>query len=132
MQAVIDFYKLQTIIKACKGKRFLLCDENTIKKSQPLTRARYDVERFEIVNKITVTQQYIQNLEHHYKNIFLPQYENELKDCESKWNDFKNLIEPLMIQPNVAKVFDVYTDDEQENIEVKNIIFKQLRHSVKL
>lgn len=29
MQAVIDFYKLQTIIKACKGKRFLLCDENT-------------------------------------------------------------------------------------------------------
>lgn len=110
----------------------MLSDEKTLKKSQDLTRARYDVERFEVANKITVVKSYIENMEHHYNNIFLPQYERELNECQSKWDDFKKLIEPLMIQPNVSRVFDEWNDEEMENLEVKNIIFKQLRHMVKL
>lgn len=110
----------------------LLSDTNTLKKSQELTRARYDVERFEIANKIVTVKDYINNLEYHYNNIFLPQYELELKECEKKWDDFNKLITPMMIQPNVAKVFDEWNDEELQNIEVKNMIFKQLRHLVKI
>jgi hypothetical protein len=103
-----------------------------IQKSKPLTRAKFEVENFEIANKIVITKQYIADLKNFHNNIYLPQYEQTKAEVEGLWERFMLLIEPMKSTPSIAKEFDEWSDEDLKNIEVRVLIFKKLRNQVRL
>mgnify|MGYP001578005114 CR=1 FL=1 len=90
-----------------------------------------NVEFFEIGNKISATRQHIKHMEYHYENFFLPNYEKELQFCEQQWGVFSLAIEPYREDEAVKKVYEEFGEDI-EDLEVKNMIFKSLRHKVNM
>lgn len=108
-----------------------LSNEKNINKATDLTKARWDVELFELYNKIATTRQYLKNLDYHYTNIFLPNYEEELQVCEAQWGAFSLAIEQFKDDETVKRLFDEFAEG-LENIEVKNKLFKALKHKVNM
>ena len=107
-----------------------LTNPDNVKKSTELTKARWDVEFFELSNKISTTRQFIKNLEFNYEN-FIEYYENQLKIVEAQWVVFSEAIKQFEADPAVIKVYEEF-GTEIENIEIKYKIFYALKHKVNM
>ena len=118
-----------------KGLHAQLMIQN--KKSSGYNKAKYSVELHELSTKLDAQIKTLSNKKDHFNNVFLPNYDKELLECENKfdsvWIDsckYLKLNENSELSPKFKNAMDSFMEldtDNRKHIEVKNLVYKDLK-----
>lgn len=86
---------------------------------EDLELSKHELESYEITTKIFVTTKALEEKIRHNKEVFLPFYENEIKECEKNWNKIHFEIVKIKDHPMVKKAMEDF-GTSPENIEIRN------------
>ena len=110
-------------------------------KGNAFSKSKMGVELFELSQKLDTQIEISVEKEQHYHNIFLPNYNEQLKDCES---NFDKLFSQATVSSNQLSndigdkmkiAIDSYNeldDDNKNHIELKNVVFQDLKYLISL
>ena len=87
-------------------------------KEQEYSCAKLQIEMLDFVAKMKVQENIIQDKEQHYFNIFLPKYENELKEASENFESEMALIDTIL-------------QTEKSELEAKSLkIYQAIEHEI--
>ena len=114
------------------------------KKGKGYQKAKNDVELYELAVKLDAQIALLNEKVTHYKDVFIKPYELELEECadqfEEVWSEALDYIDKnLESNTEICNKIKSTTEDflsidlkDKQHIEVKNVVYKDLKNHLKL
>ena len=114
------------------------------KKGKGYQKAKNDVELYELAVKLDAQIALLNEKVTHYKDVFIKPYELELEECadqfEEVWSEALDYIDKnLESNTEICNKIKSTTEDflsidlkDKQHIEVKNVVYKDLKNLLKL
>jgi|TARA_B110000908_G_C10242717_1_gene446974 nucleoside-triphosphatase THEP1 len=109
------------------------------RKSKGYQKAKFNVELFELAQKLDSQIELLKEKVWHYNDVFIGPYEIELKECSENFEDIwkkslnyitKNIKKETEICNKMKFLTEDYLsldEDNKDHIEIKNVIYKDLK-----
>jgi|TARA_R110000824_G_scaffold305007_1_gene492757 hypothetical protein len=108
-----------------------------IKKSNAFQKAKLSVDLHDLSSKLDAQIKTLASKKNHYENYFLPDYNKQLEECENEFDTtwieacrYLKLNEGRELSLKFKNAMDSFMELDKENrehIEVKNLVYKDLK-----